>query len=179
MKSVMEKLHNDHKNFIKLLDFLEQQLNLLTDYKRSDLELMLKAIQYMKEYPDLVHHPLEDVIFKYFLENHDEAHSDLKALLHEHSEMPLLTDTLIEMIQGALSDIPQSREELCQNLREYLAKQKAHLDHEEGFVYPVINSTMTDKEWKDIDSELVNIEDPLFGDKVEKPYEVLLHQVVD
>jgi hemerythrin-like domain-containing protein len=179
MTNVLDKLHEDHKNFTKLLNYLEQQLKLLKDCERLDLELILKALQYMKEYPDLVHHPLEDVIFKYFIEHHGKAQNDLKALLQEHSEMPELTNRLIEMIQGALSDLPQNRQELCTNLQTYLVKQKEHLNHEEEHVYPVIRDTMTDQEWQNIDSSLENVSDPLFGKKVVKNYQALLHQVVE
>lgn len=179
MNNVLDKLHEDHINFIKLLNFLAHQLKLLRDCKSLDLELMLKALQYMKEYPDLVHHPLEDVVFKYFIEHHGQAQNDLKALLQEHSEMPELTDRLIEMVQGALSDLPQDRQKLCTNLQTYLLKQKEHMDHEEGHVYPVIRDTMTDQEWQNIDSSLETVSDPLFGKKVEKNYQTLLHQVVE
>ena len=92
MASILDKLHKDHINFIKLLDFLKQQLTLLKECKDSDLELILDAIRYMKEYPDLIHHPLENVVFNYYLKHHKKANKEVKDLLHEHDEMPLLTE---------------------------------------------------------------------------------------
>ena len=48
---------------------LEQQLLQLEDCKKCDLSATHDAIRYMKEYADYAHHPLENIVFKYFLKN--------------------------------------------------------------------------------------------------------------
>jgi len=178
MKPIIDKLHKDHINFIKLLEFLENQQHLLLECKRTDLEAMLDAIRYMKEYPDFVHHPLENVVFKYFLEHHDEVHNELENLLHEHDELPKLTDKLMEMLQCALSGTPQERKELCNCLKDYISIQKEHMNREESLVYPTINTVLNDDEWSSISSELEFVKDPLFGDRVKKSYHDLLNKVI-
>ena len=178
MKPIIDKLHNDHINFIKLLEFLENQQYLLKNCQQTDLQSILDAVRYMKEYPDLVHHPLENVVFKYFLDNHDEVHSELKTLLHEHDELPMLTDRLMEMLQSALAEVPQKREELYRYLNEYISVQKEHMNREESLVYPTINSVLNNDDWENIKSELEFAKDPLFGDKVKKSYQALLQNII-
>lgn len=178
MKPILDKLHNDHKNFIKLLSFLEKELHLLEECESCDLTLTVDAIKYMKEYPDYVHHPLEDIVFKYFLEHHAEAHEKIKELLHEHDEMPELTEKLLNMLEGVLAEIPQKREDLCAYLKKYISIQKEHMNREEAHVYPILNSKLSEDDWKEIDSELAHIEDPLFGEKLEKSYQGLFQQIV-
>ena len=178
MQPILDKLHNDHINFFKLLTFLEEELHLLEECEDCDLTSTLDAIKYMKEYPDFVHHPLEDVVFKYFLEHHEEAHEKIVELLHEHDEMPKLTEKLLNMLEGVLAEVPQKREDICDNLKKYISIQKEHMDLEEAYVYPVINSTMNENDWNNIDSELAHVEDPLFGKNVEKAYQGLLQQIV-
>jgi len=179
MKPIIDKLHNDHINFIKLLKFLENQLHQLKYFQQIDLASMLDAIQYMKEYPDLVHHPLENVVFKYFLEHYDLVHGELKALLREHDELPVLTDRLIEKLQGAISGTPQIREDLYRDLQEYISVQKAHMNREESHVYPVINTILSDHDWKNVSSTLEMTQDPLFGPSVRKSYQALLQKVIN
>lgn len=179
MKNILNKLHNDHINFSKLLAFLEKQYHLLEDCERSELSSVLDAIKYMKEYPDYVHHPLENVVFKYYLDRYEGAHEKITELLHEHEEMPLLTNKLIDMLEGALADVPQSREELCTYLDEYISIQKEHMNEEEVQVYPVLSSKLDENDWKNIDTEFAHVEDPLFGEKVEKSYQGLIQQIVD
>ncbi len=178
MQNILSKLHTDHLNFIKLLDYLEEQHRLLEKCENTDLELVLDAILYMKEYPDLIHHPLENIVFKYFLQHYDDAQEDIDALLHQHKEMPKLTNKLLGMLRGALVDMPQSREELCAYLKEYISVQKEHMNEEEAHIYPLLNSKLNENDWQNIDSEIVHIEDPLFGNKVEKSYQGLLQYVV-
>ena len=178
MENIFNKLHNDHKNFIKILTFLEKQYQLLEDCDRSDLSTTLDAIKYMKEYPDYIHHPLENVVFKYYLDHYESGHEKIIELIHEHEEMPVLTNKLIDMLQGALSDVPQSREDLCVNLNNYISIQKEHLNKEEAHIFPILSSTLGENDWKNIDTELVYVEDPMFGEKVEKLYQGLIQQIV-
>ena len=117
MKPILDKLHKDHINFFKLLEFLERQAELLKDCEHIDLELILDALRYMKEYPDLIHHPLEDIVYRYFLEHFNEVHNELIFLLHEHDELPDLTNKLIEMIQAVSANEPQDREKLYHYLK--------------------------------------------------------------
>lgn len=175
---ILKKLHDDHINFLKLLSFLEQQHCRLEKCENSDLESVLDAIWYMKDYPDFVHHPLENVIFKYFLQHKDDACESISALLEEHEEMPKLTDNLLAMLRAALAGVPQERDELCSYLGKYIVTQKEHMNQEEAQVYPLLKSSLDQKDWQQIDDELAMIEDPLFGDKVEKSYQSLLQYIV-
>ena len=177
-KNTLIKLHEDHINFLKLLTFLEEQRLLLKDCKHTDLSSIYDAIRYMKEYPDFIHHPLENVVFKYYVEHHKEAREEINRLIHEHEEMPLLTDKLLEMLQSALADIPQSRDDLCASLKEYISIQKEHMNQEEAFVYPILNTKLSNKDWIKIDTELAHVEDPLFGTKVKEAYQELLAQII-
>lgn len=178
MEAVLEKLHNDHINFDKLLNILEGHLRLLEDCEASDLDTVLDAVRYMKEYPDCVHHPMENTIFKYFLEHYEQAHEHIHDLLLEHDDMPLLTDRLFEALQSASAGFPQEREELCTILGEYISVQRKHMDREEANVYPVLNSKLTKKDWQQIDRDIAKVEDPLFGEDVHESYQRLLAQIM-
>ncbi len=179
MKPILDKLHNDHINFFKLLSFLEKQLHSLEKYEPVELEAMHDAICYMKEYPDAVHHPLEDVVFKYFVTHYDKAREEINELLSEHEGLPLLTEKLSLMLQDAAADFPREREELCDCLQEYISTQKEHMNQEEANVYPVLDEILNEEDWKQIDSELAQVEDPLFGKQVERSFQGLLYKLQD
>lgn len=178
MQPILEKLHKDHKNFFMLLEYLEQQAKFLKDCDRIDLELILDSLRYMREYPDFIHHPLEDVVYKYVLEHFDEVHNELVFLLHEHDELPELTNKLIEMIQAASASEPQDREKLYKYLTDYISTQKEHMNKEENPVYPVIDSTLSDRDWNNIISKLEFAQDPMFGDRAKRCYQELLQKVI-
>ncbi len=178
MEPILDQLHSDHINFAKLLAFLDKQQRLLQGNKDPDLDSIYDAIRYMKEYPDQVHHPLENAVFKYFLEHYEEAHDDVTRLLHEHDEMPLLTNQLLYILNAAISGVPQEKQKLNDCLKEYISIQKKHMDDEEENIYPILNSKLTKADWDRISSDLVTVSDPLFGKQVKKPYQELLQQLV-
>ena len=177
MSTILDKLHEDHKNFSKLLVFLEDQLNLLESCESSDIATMVEAIEYMKNYPDLIHHPLENVVFQYYLDHYDNANEKVQELLHEHEEMPELTNKLLGILESVLADVPQERKTLCSSLDSYISAQKEHMNNEEANIYPLLNSTLKDKDWQSIDSELADIEDPLFGRQIENSYQRLRQHI--
>src|SRR5678815_1568332 len=55
--------HAEHLNFVALLDVLEAELDRFSRGKAPDYELMLDIMFYMTHYPDVLHHPKEDVAF--------------------------------------------------------------------------------------------------------------------
>ena len=85
----------------------------------------------------------------------------------------------MEMLQAASSGMPQERAQLCEFLEQYITKQVDHMNHEEANVYPEIESALSDQEWLEINTELKNIDDPLFGRNIKKAYQALYQQVVN
>jgi hemerythrin-like domain-containing protein len=179
MNKILEKLHNDHVNISEFIRLLERQLSLLIDCKISDIAIMIDAIKYMKNYPDLVHHPLEDVVFQYYLDRFQGDHKEeILQLLQEHERMPLLTDNLIMLLESVLAGEPRERKMLCDTLQKYISTQKEHINHEEAKIYPMLSSTLNEQDWRNIKSSLAELEDPLFGRQVENTYQQLSQQIL-
>ncbi len=177
MSNLLDKLHNDHKNFIKLFRFIELQLQRIKDCEVVDFETVLVSITYMKDYSDAIHHPLENIIFKYFLDHYDIHHDPIVRLMNEHDDMPLLTERLIEMLQCVVSEMPIKRDEFCDSLSEYIEIQKAHMNLEESDVYPILYETLNEIDWMALSDELNNAHDPLFDTPKSESYKLLLNMV--
>ncbi len=177
MTELLDNLHDDHKNFVKLLEFLESQLNCIKNCEVVDFELILMAMIYMKEYPDEVHHPQENIIFNYFLEHYKDSHDDILALMQEHVSMPQLTDRIIDMLESIVCETPINRDEFCEHLAKYIDVQKQHMNQEESAVYPAIYEHFKPDDWKNLNMQLDNVPDPLFHDPTEKKYSQLLLKV--
>jgi hypothetical protein len=81
--------HTEHVNFAALLDLLEGQLDIFQRGGPPDYELMLDIMFYMTHYPDVLHHPKEDLAFakirarevsaRPIVDNLAEQHARLKA----------------------------------------------------------------------------------------------------
>lgn len=177
MNNLLDKLHNDHKNFIRLLTYIEHQLQIIKDCDLVDFQTIQFSIEYMKDYSDVIHHPQENIIFKYFIEHYDLNHNVIHGLMDEHEIMPTLTEKIIDMLECVISDVPISRAEFCEKLSEYINIQKNHMDHEESDVYPILYKEMTTEDWKALTSQYEDINDPLFGHPENKKYQELLNNI--
>ncbi len=67
MSDVMDKLHADHAHIARLMSLLEEQIQLIHAEENPDAPLMQDIMAYMTHYPDLIHHPLEDLIFEHVI----------------------------------------------------------------------------------------------------------------
>jgi len=70
----------------KLLDMLQTQVRLVAEDKSPDRELLLEIAQYFTGFPDLSHHPKEDLIFNRLTMLHPEAIETVQALARDHEE---------------------------------------------------------------------------------------------
>src|SRR5512141_1816359 len=63
MSDPIAKWHEEHTNFSRLLDLLEQQLDQFHTGELPNYELMLDVMYYMTHFPDLLHDQREDLAF--------------------------------------------------------------------------------------------------------------------
>lgn len=172
MASLLAELHRDHRHMAKLLNLLASQVDLIHDAGHPDYELMLTIVEYNEEYPDRIHHPKEDVIYRAYLEKSDEERALIEGLLEEHQRLIQETcefhKTLRLVEQGAV----MPREEVERQARTYIEHQRRHLNEEEATVFPLIDRTLSTRDWERIARSAKSGNDPLFGKRATR-YEVL------
>jgi hypothetical protein len=61
---IIDFLRQEHRNIEKLLLVLEHELSLFVRGERPDYEVIRAVIAYFEVYPDVYHHPQEDIVFK-------------------------------------------------------------------------------------------------------------------
>jgi hemerythrin-like domain-containing protein len=173
MSPLLEELHQDHVHMARLLGLLSAQLDLIHDAGSPDYELMLNIVEYNEEYPDRIHHPKEDVIYRAYLEKSDEDRDIIEALLEEHVRLIQETcdfhQTLTLVMQGAV----MSRDEIEREARTYIQHQREHLNTEEVRVFPLIDRTLDQADWRRITKQAKKARDPLFGSQVSERYRAL------
>src|ERR1700693_5805977 len=63
MIEIIEVLRQEHRNIEKLLRILERELNVFDRGDRPDYEVVRAVISYFEVYPEVYHHPQEDLGF--------------------------------------------------------------------------------------------------------------------
>jgi hemerythrin-like domain-containing protein len=178
MHSLIAELHQDHVNLNRLLKLLERELESFRRDQPPDYYLLLDLVEYVESYPDLIHHPREDVIFRVYLENYSEGEQEVRRLMEEHRLLVEQSQQLRHVLEQALHGVVVSRMMVEESLSRYLDIQRAHLDAEEGNVFPLLESSLQCADWERIQAAMPVSSDPLFGGSVQKRYQSVFDQII-
>lgn len=177
MSEVMKQLHTDHVHVARLLNWLEYQLNRFHEGKRPDYERMLDTMHYMTHYSDMFHHPREDFIFDKMAAADPSIAEAVEDLRVDHVELGKLGSKFLRTMENICEDIILPREQVEAEGREYIQRLRAHLDKEEGEIFPKAEELLDGRHWAAVDRHMGFRHDPLFGPEVEDRYLALYSQV--
>jgi hemerythrin-like domain-containing protein len=138
---------------------------------------MRSIIVYIQEYPEQIHHPLEDMIFSILLERVDDVEF-VQELITEHTQLEVVTRQLRQSLESLPSgDV--SKDELKRQLSEFLVEQRRHIYLEEAEVYPLVQSVLTKEDWKQLQYAVPILDEPMFGRRTREDYERLFREIED
>jgi hemerythrin-like domain-containing protein len=169
--------HAEHVNFASLLDLLEKQFDLFHQGKAPDYDLMLDIMFYMVHYPDVLHHPKEDLAFARIREHDVEASAIVDQLTEQHARLKSSGDALVIALDDIVNGSITSREHVESPGRAYIADFRSHMSCEEATILPLAARLLRDSDWAEIDAAILRIDDPLFGKDQEGRYESLRRQI--
>jgi hemerythrin-like domain-containing protein len=170
MTKVIEQLRRDHRNMRQLLDIIEREMKAYHDDQSPDFDLLRMIAEYAVNYPELVHHPKEHLIYRRLASHDPTLRAAAGNLMCQHEKLAAMTRRLSSVITRMASD-----EELQRVVRAYLTVSRDHIMMEEEKVYPRALALLTRQDWSDIDDQAAKLEDPAFGRKVAAAY-LYLHK---
>lgn len=173
MAHIIQQLQQDHLNVAKLLDLLEAQTGTLHDGRTPDYLLMFDVMCYMRHYPDLFHHPKEDLIFEKLKERAPNARPIVDTLMEEHKALAEKGAQFFESLQTVVSESMVPRETLESQGRDYIAFLRSHMKKEEDQVFPLASKVLREQDWAEIDTAIESQADPVFGQVVARKYRAL------
>ena len=178
MATLIDILHQDHKNYAVLPDLLSGEAEKLELGEESDFVLMYDILNYMVSYPDACHHPHEELIFDVLSALDPGCSDDVRRLSKEHRQQAetglALKDALDAVVNGAI--VPLDR--ILDNTRTYLELFRDHTNPEEGSIFPQASAAPENSEWQLINDKISQVEDPLFGDVVLTQYKKLYEGII-
>lgn len=174
---MMEQIHREHGYMVRLLAILKSKWNTLKDEKPINYSLVKEIVDYLSTHSESVHHPKEDVLYRYFVEKYP-ASSEIKSLELEHQELSEKTREFILTVDMILQDAVVPQDVFLDQLENFIQNQKQHLDFEEKEVLPLIKRTFTTQDWQAVESQWEQSDDdPVFGDTIADRYKQLAERV--
>jgi len=177
MSDVIDTLQTEHRNLRSLLELLQEQTDILASGERPDFDLLLDILDYIANYPDVIHHPKEDAVFRVYRERSDQGADTIDALMREHDTLRSMTKELRDALSGVDQDAFVPREKLEQQCRAYIDLQRRHMAIEESAVFPLVRRALKSADWKRIEADIPLKADPLFGEEVQDEYRALYDRI--
>src|SRR5215470_4965043 len=178
MVPVIDQLGRDHRNLHFLLDIVEEEMDAYRNGRVPDFDLLRMIAEYTLHYPDLVHHPRENIIFERLLMRDPGARTVIGDLVEDHRRLGELTRRFTAAISNAARDVQLPRGWLDSLAKEYLLANRLHMQGEEERFLPRAMEILTDDDWAAIDERIEHADDPVFGEKVAKPYQSLHERIL-
>jgi hemerythrin-like domain-containing protein len=175
---VIDQLGRDHRNMRLLLDIIEEEMNVYRDARVPDFGLLQMIMEYTLEYPDLVHHPTEDLVFERLIMRNPGAKAIIGHLVQDHKTLSELTRRFATAISDSFHDAVMPRDWLDSLAREYLLANRLHMQTEEEHLFPRALAIFTDEDWTEIEESATRAEDPIFGKKVAETYLFLYERIL-
>ncbi|MFT6985626.1 MAG: hemerythrin-like domain-containing protein [Psychromonas sp.] len=172
-------IHNDHANMNLLLTLLRKKIQQLENDEKIDYRLIKTIISYLRNYSDKYHHPMEDLIYDYYLKYRVVADEMAFRLSQEHTLINKATVELDELLDMILLDAIVSKEQCIEKLRNFVDLNAAHLLFEEQEVLPLIKESLSPDDWSNLEQQWKHKEykDPLFGENVSDQYRTLANHI--
>jgi hemerythrin-like domain-containing protein len=163
----------EHRNFSRLLDLLEPEMERLHGAERPDYELMLDVVTYLRHFPEHQHHPREDVAFRRLLRHDASAAPIVNRLLQEHRVIAAAAERLQGMLEAVLGDEFVARAEVESTCATFLVYYRHHIAGEDTHIIPRAARHLTPADWQAVGAAVASAPDPLFGSAVDERYREL------
>jgi hemerythrin-like domain-containing protein len=178
MSRIMRRLEADHRNTAHLLDLLEREVDAFERGERpTEYELLRSILDYLLDYPDLGHHPMEDVVFRVLCRRAPQLSERFEVLAGQHRELSALTQGFSETVDSVLADFAVPRAELVDRGRRFVRRYRDHMRLEDEEFFPEAKKHLDFADWGTIDAEFDAPNDPLFGASAQARFERLRAEI--
>ncbi len=159
--NAIQTLRNEHKTMGYLLDLLERQIALIEKTAPPDYDLIREVVDYFLTYPDLCHHPKEDLILRKLQARDPDATAGVLNLEIEHKKSSERLGEFSRAVINILLDAEISRETFVDIANRFIQGERAHMSAEENEFFPVALRCLSEEDWAEIDGKIDQFRDPL------------------
>jgi hemerythrin-like domain-containing protein len=170
---IIERLSQEHRNIEKLLAILERELEVFDRGDRPDYEVIRAVISYFEVYPEVYHHPQEDLVFAKLRTRDAAAAAKVGDLAREHQKGAERLRRVAHAIDNVLADREVLRQNVDTIVRDFIEHERRHMMMEDRDFFPAALKALKPQDWTEIASAVTSRQDPLFSDAAEERFDAL------
>ncbi len=175
---IIERLSREHRNIETLLAVLERELEVFDRGERPDYGVIRAIISYFQLYPELYHHPQEDLVFAKLRLRDPAAAAKAGHLALEHQKGAERLRRVAQAVDGVLADREILRQDVDCIVRDFIESERRHIMMEDRDFFPAALKALQPQDWKEIASASTSQEDPLFSEAVEETFDELRARIL-
>ena len=171
---IIELLSREHRNIENLLAVLERELEIFDRGGRPDYEVIRAIVSYFEVYPEVYHHPQEDLVFAKLGTRDPAAAAKVGDLAREHRKGADRLRQVAHAVDLVLMGGEILRGKVHAIIRDFIESERRHMTMEDRhFFFPAALKALEPEDWTEIASTLTARKDPLFSDIVEARFDAL------
>src|SRR6516165_8726629 len=124
---IVLKMGQEHRNIEKLLTILERELEVFDRGDRPDYEVIRAVISYFEVYPEVYHHPQEDLVFAKLRMRDAAAAAKVGDLAREHQKGAERLRSVAHAIDNVLADRELLRQSVDAIVRDFIEHERRHM----------------------------------------------------
>jgi hemerythrin-like domain-containing protein len=175
---IIERLSREHRNVETLLAVLEHELEIFDRGDRPDHQVIRGIIYYFELYPELYHHPLEELVFAKLKLRDPTAAAKVGDLTLEHQKAAERLRRVGQAVQRVLADREIPRQNVDRVVRDFIESERRHIMMEDRDFFPVALKALEAQDWTEIASASIDPEDPLFHEAAEETFSALRARIL-
>jgi hemerythrin-like domain-containing protein len=133
---IIERLSREHRNIEKLLAVLERELEIFDRGGRPDYEVIRAVISYFEVYPEVYHHPQEDLVFAKLRTRDAVAAGKVGDLPREHQRGAERLHRVAHAIDNVLAECEVLRQNVHTIVRDFIEHERRHMMIEDRDFFP-------------------------------------------
>ncbi len=179
VSATYRQLVTDHRNMAQLLDVLQSEMQDYRESRHLDFAILSMLLDYILNFPELRHHPRENVIFERVKRRDAGASKAVEEILLEHKDLSGLARKLSAAIHNLRLEVEMPRAWFEDLVKTYIRHNREHMRKEEETFFPLALKVLSASDWQEFDAQ-GNAErpDPLFGGKVDAEYQILHDRIL-
>jgi len=175
---IIERLCQEHRNVEMLLSVLERELEIFDRGCRPDYEVIRAIVSYFELYPEVYHHPQEDLVFAKLKIRDSAAAAKVGNLALEHQRGAERLRRVAQAVDNVLADREIPRENVDKIVRDFIEHERRHIMMEDRDFFPAALKALESQDWTEIASALTSHEDPLFSEAAEETFDALRARIL-
>lgn len=144
---VLGWLIEDHTYIRRVFELFARELAAFAEDRTPNYDVLAGALDYLHDYLDAIHHPLEDRIVEHLKRHVPTSAESLAGLSQAHQDLETLSIEVTREFAAARDDAVAARRRLCERGRYLTGAYADHLAWEEARLFPLAQRMLTSSDW--------------------------------